>query len=83
MDHMETTRLRLLRPTKQNLCDFHAIWSISEATRWSSRGCRKTIDESREQMKGLLVENNPDGENYAVFVRMDDSSPPTSDAIGI
>ena len=34
-------------------------------------------------MKGLLVENNPDGENYAVFVRMDDSSPPTSDAIGI
>lgn len=36
-------------------------------------------------MKGLLIENNPDGENYAVFVRANDTSPPSSDAqmIGI
>lgn len=36
-------------------------------------------------MKGLLVENNPDGENYAVFVHADNASPPSSDVqmIGI
>lgn len=36
-------------------------------------------------MKGLLLENNPDGENYAVFIRANNMSPHSSDAqmIGI
>ncbi|OAF56209.1 hypothetical protein VC83_07551 [Pseudogymnoascus destructans] len=82
MDQIETPHLRLTRLTEDNLDDFHAIWSLPEATRWSSRGCRKTIEESREQMKGLLV---PDGENFAVFLRTTSTtpSPPTTQMIGI
>ncbi|OBT44686.1 hypothetical protein VE00_04393 [Pseudogymnoascus sp. WSF 3629] len=82
MDQIETPRLRLTRLTEDNLDDFHAIWSSPEATRWSSRGCLKTIEESKEQIKGLLVENNPDGANYGVFVRANDTLP-HSQMIGI
>ncbi|KFY09612.1 hypothetical protein V492_05425 [Pseudogymnoascus sp. VKM F-4246] len=85
MDHIETPRLRLSQITEQNLNDFHAIWSTPEATKWSSRGCLKTVEESREWMKGLLISNNPEGLNYGVFVRANDTSPPSADAqmIGI
>ncbi|KAM5436318.1 hypothetical protein MferCBS31731_006011 [Microsporum ferrugineum] len=68
---MKTARLELVRMTGEHLEGFHAIWSNPYTTRWSSRGACKTIEESREWMSGLLLENNPLGENYAVFVRSD------------
>ena len=43
------------------------------------RGSRKTIEESKEQMRGLLALNNPDSENCGA-VRADDRSPPTPNA---
>ncbi|OBT89733.1 hypothetical protein VE02_01366 [Pseudogymnoascus sp. 03VT05] len=84
MDQIETPRLLLTQLTEDNLDDFHAIWSSPEATRWSSLGCLKTLEESKDQMKGLLVSNNPDGANYGVFLRTTSTSPtPTTQMIGI
>lgn len=43
------------------------------------RGSRKTIEESKEEMKGLLAPNNPDSESCGA-VRADDRSPPIPNA---
>ncbi|KAK2810018.1 hypothetical protein FQN49_008569, partial [Arthroderma sp. PD_2] len=68
---MQTSRLELVRISSEHLEGFDAIWSNPYTTRWSSRGPCKTIEESREWMSNLLVENNPLGENYAVLLRSD------------
>ncbi|EGE00714.1 hypothetical protein TMEN_10052 [Trichophyton mentagrophytes] len=68
---MKTARLELVRITSEHLEGFHAIWSNAYTTRWSSRGQCKTLEDSREWMSGLLLENNPLGENYAVLIRSD------------
>ncbi|KAH8812418.1 GNAT domain-containing protein [Xylogone sp. PMI_703] len=66
---MDTPRLHLRKISVSDLDDFHAIWSNEEATQWSSTGPKKTLEESRSWLNGILPEVNPDGDNYAVFVR--------------
>ncbi|KAF3481087.1 uncharacterized protein GIQ15_03846 [Arthroderma uncinatum] len=68
---MQTSRLELVRLSSGHLEGFHAIWSNPHAARWSSRGPCKTIEDSREWMSALLVENSPMAEKYAIFLRSD------------
>lgn len=68
---MQTSRLELVRITKDHLPGFHAIWSDPIATRWSPHGVCKTLKDSEEWISGILLENNPLGENYAVLLRSD------------
>jgi RimJ/RimL family protein N-acetyltransferase len=77
---MDTHRLRLRRISESDWKDFHEIWSNEIATRWSPSGPKKTMAESKAWMNGLLPSNNPDGDNYAVFVRqeaMPSNDPPS------
>ncbi|RFU31718.1 hypothetical protein B7463_g4579, partial [Scytalidium lignicola] len=66
---MDTPRLHLRKITASDLTDFHEIWSNEEATQWSSCGPKKTLEESRSWLNGLLPEVKPEGDNYAVFIR--------------
>jgi len=72
INRMDTHRLRLRRLSESDLKDFHEIWSNEIATRWSSSGTKKSLQESKAWMHGLLPANNPDGDNYAVFVRQEE-----------
>ncbi|KAH8688817.1 GNAT domain-containing protein [Talaromyces proteolyticus] len=51
---------------------YYRIWSIKEATRWSSHGICTSLDDTRSWMAALLVENNPDAEVYAIFLKPDE-----------
>ncbi|GAB1193938.1 hypothetical protein APSETT444_003175 [Aspergillus pseudonomiae] len=62
---MQTARLQLVRLTENHVAGYHAIWSDPVATRWSAHGPCKTLDDSRQWMSSLLLEENPVGENYA------------------
>ncbi|KAM0819086.1 putative N-acetyltransferase domain-containing protein [Seiridium cardinale] len=64
---MDTPRLHLRKIAASDLIDFHDIWSNTEATRWSTCGPKKTLEESRSWLDGILPEKNIDGDNYAVF----------------
>ncbi|KAH8589640.1 GNAT domain-containing protein [Bisporella sp. PMI_857] len=66
---MDTPRLHLRKIAASDLNDFHDIWSNAEATKWSSCGPKKTLEESQSWLNGILPEKNPEGDNYAVFVR--------------
>jgi RimJ/RimL family protein N-acetyltransferase len=72
IDRMDTHRLRLRRLSESDLKNFHEIWSNEIATRWSSSGSKKSLEESKTWMDGLLPANNPGGDNYAVFVRQEE-----------
>ncbi|KAH8696144.1 GNAT domain-containing protein [Talaromyces proteolyticus] len=66
---MESPRLRLVPISDSHLPGFHRIWSNADATRWSSRGLCKTLEESKQWMSGIQSDLNPEGLNYAVFIR--------------
>src|SRR4051794_34633670 len=36
---------------------------------YSPRGPKKTLEESQSWLNGILPEQNPNGDNYAVFIR--------------
>ncbi|KAL2831352.1 GNAT domain-containing protein [Aspergillus pseudoustus] len=68
---MQTSRLELVRLSKEHAAGYFAIWSDPFTTRWSSHGPCETLDSATEWMSSLLPESNPLGENYGVFLRPD------------
>ena len=68
---MMTPRLELVRLTEDHLPGYHAIWSDKNATRWSSHGYCKTLEDSKKWMSELLLSTNPNGDNFAVVIRND------------
>ncbi|OJD27369.1 hypothetical protein ACJ73_01233 [Blastomyces percursus] len=68
MDIFTTKRLRMERLDEKHLQEYHNIWSNPLAAKWSPRGVSKTLEDSRQYMSGVLRQNNPRGETFAVHL---------------
>ncbi|KAJ5118688.1 hypothetical protein N7476_011044 [Penicillium atrosanguineum] len=66
---METARLRLDPIGLHHLDGFHRIWTNPDATRWATKGTLKTIDQTYAWLSGMLPENRPGSNNYAIFIK--------------